>query len=219
MQINSALLDIPKPPEFDKLLRSADPKDAFFALGLVRRCEMGPEILSGLEETRGKINFPGDSYKALYERTQRDVSSCQRLDISDPVALRAELALRAMQGQILGAAAEYSRAVGFRIPEAQLALFRERLLAEIVDGSDLATFTASIHGEAWGLSASQQQGIRLARDRIAAKRPDSQLAQGLGVLKQYAPFFFSEEEGDAEARRLADQIVEAWKRREARQGD
>lgn len=217
MQIDSTLLDIPKPPEFDKLLRSVDPKDAFFALRLVRRCELSPETLSGLEDVRGRINFPGDSYKQLYERMQRDVAMCQRLEITDPVALRAELALRAMQGQILGAAVEYERAVGFQIPQAQLALFRERLLAEIMDGSDLATFTASVHGEAWGLSASQQQGIRLARDRIAALRPDSQLAQHLGVLRQYAPFFFSENEGDAEARRLADQIVEAWKRREAEQ--
>lgn len=199
------------------MTHSTSPRDAYVALQWVARCERAPETLKDLEKQRAVINFPGDSYKTLYDSIQRDVSLCQRLEITDPVALRAELALRAMQGQILGAAVEYERAVGFQIPRAQLALFRERLLAEIVDGSDLATFTASVHGEAWGLSASQQQGIRLARDRIAALRPDSQLAQHLGVLRQYAPFFFSENEGDAEARRLADQIVEAWKRREAEQ--
>jgi hypothetical protein len=201
-------------PHIFQALTTKDPNESWLALSRLRRCDVNREMQTGMERMRSVPGLPPETVAESIRDLQVEERRCQTVEPSMRQR-HAELALNAMQGNILGAAHAYAQESRFELPAELQADVVAAMRADAESGDLSSMMTLAMVGNRWGMPAEEQMAYEIAVERLA---PPSQSTMTAWVSRLSRVMSANEERSRAEARaeRLVRRAREAGGGQEAR---
>lgn len=191
-----------------RAISTQDPELSFEAASAISRCRNNGNLLRVVENNRGNPNHPDKVFTTAYEYAMSEQRKCQSIDAAQMTAAPG-LLLTAVYGNIEGAAVRYARSNPSGLAGAHAEIIRSSLLRDAYAGDRETLEHLALAAGTHGFSRFDQLVFFYTFDVADMNwlKPIVRSAKGLDG--------FSLEEEEAEARRLAREIVDKVNRREA----